>query len=108
MARNVIASIEQGPERFGGSQRQLRVAGKELEETFLSRHQGPKPSQHERLAFSRLDQTGPAIRPDAIRAIEATGRRWPDWITSSAPASRFGGKTGSIGGLETDDQLELG
>jgi hypothetical protein len=86
----------------------LRVAGKELEETLLSRHQGPKPSQHERLAFSRLEQTGPAIRPGAARAIEATGRQWPEWITSPAPAIRFDGKTESIAGLETDDQLELG
>ncbi len=52
MARNVITSVEQAPERFGGRQRHLRVVGKKLEESLLSRHQGPKPSQHERLAFS--------------------------------------------------------
>jgi hypothetical protein len=51
MAQNVIASVEQAPERFGAGQRHLRMAGKQLEEALLSRHQGPKPSQHERLAF---------------------------------------------------------
>src|SRR5436309_6953818 len=52
--RHVIAALEQVPQSFGAGKRHLRVPGEKIEETLFLRHQGPKPTQHERLVLHAM------------------------------------------------------